>query len=94
MKRISCGVPGLGMQSLGTQGGSESRARGINDATQVVGFSQIADGNDHAHLAPGRYHIFTYLPANCSSQHNIFTEEFTVLDGHMLDIEWPIVCSP
>lgn len=46
------------------------------------------------HLAPGTYHIYTYLPANCSSQHNIFTEEFTVLAGHTLDIEWPIVCSP
>jgi probable HAF family extracellular repeat protein len=38
------------MRGLGTLGGPESRARDINDATQVVGFSQIADGNDHAFL--------------------------------------------
>ena len=33
------------MRSLGTLGGSQSRARGLNDRTEVVGFSEIHPGS-------------------------------------------------
>ena len=33
------------MRNLGTLGGSQSRARSINDRTEVVGFSEIRPGS-------------------------------------------------
>ena len=46
---LPSGVLGTRMQSLGTLGGQNSVAlQALNDATQVVGSSQTADGNDHA----------------------------------------------
>lgn len=38
------------MQGLGTLGGSRSQARGVNDAGQVVGYSQTSSGYNHAFL--------------------------------------------
>jgi probable HAF family extracellular repeat protein len=38
------------MQSLGTLGGATSQAIDMNDHTHVVGFSDMADGNQHAFL--------------------------------------------
>ena len=43
------------MRNLGTLGGKNSDAIDLNDATQVVGWSETADGNAHAFLwTPGR----------------------------------------
>ena len=38
------------MRSLGTLGGPGSEARGVNDASQVVGFSDTPSGESHAFL--------------------------------------------
>jgi len=38
------------MRSLGTLGGPSSEARGTNDASQVVGFSDTPSGESHAFL--------------------------------------------
>ena len=34
------------MRNLGTLGGANSRARGINDRSEVVGVSEIRPGSD------------------------------------------------
>ena len=41
---------GVGMRDLGTLGGFESYAGGINYAGQVVGYSETAGGADHAFI--------------------------------------------
>jgi probable HAF family extracellular repeat protein len=38
------------MSDLGTLGGSNSSARGINDPSQVVGYSDTANRSQHAFL--------------------------------------------
>lgn len=44
------GSNGVGMRDLGTLGGDMSRAYGINAAGQVVGYSSMANGQDHAFI--------------------------------------------
>ena len=45
--------PRYALVDLGTLGGAESEALGLNDAGQVVGWSLTADGNTHAFLHDG-----------------------------------------
>ena len=50
----ACAVQQYAMTDLGTLGGSESRAYGVNRFGQVVGSSQISTGDSHAFLyTPG-----------------------------------------
>jgi probable HAF family extracellular repeat protein len=44
------GPDGVGMTDLGTLGGNRSRANGINDAGQVVGYSETDKGEGHAFI--------------------------------------------
>ena len=44
------GPDGMGMRDLGTLGGSQSSAYGINDAGQAVGYSDTAGGSEHAFI--------------------------------------------
>ena len=41
-------VPGYAVQDLGTLGGRFTSATGVNDAGQVTGYSETADGQIHA----------------------------------------------
>jgi probable HAF family extracellular repeat protein len=40
------------MRDLGTLGGAFSYAYGINDFSQIVGWSQLGDGSSHAFVYP------------------------------------------
>lgn len=52
MHAFITGPNGIEMTDLGTLGGDYSEASGINDSGQVVGWSKIADGDDHAFITP------------------------------------------
>jgi probable HAF family extracellular repeat protein len=48
-------TPGGGIRGLGTLGGPASMAQGINNRRELVGISQISNGQDRAYLwSPGR----------------------------------------
>ena len=48
-------TPGIGTVDLGTLGGGWSEARGINESGQVVGYSALPDGINHAFLYTPRF---------------------------------------
>jgi probable HAF family extracellular repeat protein len=47
-KRAILWTEATGMMNLGTLGGTHSEGYGINDASQVVGWSETSDGGNHA----------------------------------------------
>ena len=52
------------MRDLGTLGGAFSYAYGINDFSQIVGWSQLGDGSSHA---------FVYLKGQMRDLHDLLS---------------------
>ena len=76
-----------GMQSLGTlPGGYYSQALGINDAGQVVGFSNAADGNWHGFrwTKSQGMRVLRYLPGGKSASANGINQHGQIAGGSSL----------